>query len=109
MHEQEYYNAGIYEDTPATSMALANVQTLQPITVSRPNSRAIRKIEYRGEIDSVHERTKARLTQEVIVNTTALSALGDQAIAAVPSAEKPVRHVINVYAASSAQRIAENW
>jgi hypothetical protein len=112
MDNQGYYeDASYYSEGSAESgnTSLARIPEFAPIAVNNGGSRAIRKMERRVEMDAVQERCKARLTSEVIMNTTALSALGDQAVRAVPSAEKPVRHIVNVYAASSAQRIAERW
>ena len=111
MDNTEYYdNPGNgYIDVPTPGTSLIQMPTLTPVVVNHSNNRVARKIERRVELAATQERAKARLTQEVIVNTTALSAIADQAIAAVPSCEAPVRGIVSIYAQSSAMRIAERW
>ena len=111
MNNQEDYGQNVYyNEVPAeTNTSLVSLPEIAPITISKGSSRTVRKMEGRLEMDAAQERCKARLTQEVIVNTTALSAIADQAERAVPSCSKAVRNVVNVYAASSALRIAERW
>jgi hypothetical protein len=112
MNEHEVYEeAGYYNPVPedSGSTSLVRIPEIQPVAIVGGNNRVMRRMERRVEYEATAERCKARLTSEVVMNTTALSALGDQCARAVPSAEKPIRHVINHYAASSAQRIADRW
>ena len=95
-----YYNA---EET-GTALAVPN---LSPLAVSHSNNRAVSKMQRRVENVALAESAKAHVTKDVIVNTTALSALADMASQAVPSCEKDVRNVVSAYASSSAQKIAE--
>jgi hypothetical protein len=105
---QEYYDPQGAVYAPQTgSASLANIPTLAPVAINPANSRLVRKVEKRVETVAVQERAKARVTSEVILNTVALSGLVDQAAQIVPSAEAPCRHIVNTYAASSAQKIAE--
>ena len=106
--EQYYDNPGaICNSAPGTS--LIQVPTLQSLAVNQPENRYVRKLERRADMAASQERVKARLAGEIIVNTTALSAFADQAIASVPSCEQPVRGIVNAYAQSSALRLAERW
>ena len=112
MENQEYQdNSQYYSEVPAErgSNSLARVPEVGQISIGNVSNRVIQKMERTMGMAAAQERCKTQLMGEVIVNTTALSALGDQVSSVVPSAEKPVRHIINTYAASSAIRIAERW
>ena len=100
-----YKNDGYY-DAEGTGTGLA-VPTLSSLSVSHSNSRTVQKMERRVENVVLAERAKAHVTKDVIVNTTALSALADMASQAVPTCERDVRNVVSSYAASSANKIAE--
>jgi len=106
--ENEYYDD--YESEIVQSQPMQfGLTTLEPLSLSQPNTRAHRQLARRAEIDTTSEQYKARLMQGVIMNTTALSAIADQASAMVPSAEQPVREAVRIYARSSTERIAQNW
>ena len=112
MNNQEYYEGNqYYSDVPAATggNSLARIPEISAVAVSQSGNRAVRRMERRVEMEATQERCKVRLMGEVVVNTTALSALADQAVRVVPSAEKPVRHVVEKYAVSSAERIASRW
>jgi len=113
MENNDIYETSVdyYSEAPADNCntSLATIPEFAPIAINNSNNRFARKMERRVELDAMQEHCKARLTSEVIMTTTALSALGDQAVRMVPSSEKPVRHIINSYAASSMNRLAERW
>ncbi|MDR1704194.1 MAG: hypothetical protein LBS19_05870 [Clostridiales bacterium] len=105
MNDQEYYDfPASYDAAPGTS--LASVPSLQPLAFASVSNRMVKKMEHRVETAALQERGKARITQEVITNTCALSAIADRAASAVPSCENDVRKVVSTYASSSAARIA---
>ena len=108
MNNPEYYpeNPGALY-APQSGTALSAVPAPQPLAIAPPDSRFYRRMDRRTSVIATQEHFKARLAGEIIVNTTALSALGDQAISAVPSAEQPVRGIINAYAVHAITRINE--
>jgi hypothetical protein len=111
-NQEQYYEPQdtVYSEAPGTSLVRSSGFTLEPIVFNQqPVTRSQRQLAHRAELAATLERYKAQLTQEVIVNTTALSAIADQAINAVPSCEKPVRDVVNMYALTSGVRIASRW
>ncbi len=112
MDNTEYYDSvpDFSDDEPATdTTSMMVIPTINAIAFGGGNNRAARRMEHRLENEAMSEHCKARLTAEVVRNTTALSALGDSCARAVPSAEKPIRSIIHMYAASSAKRIADRW
>ena len=110
---QEYYdNPGYYNETPSTGTSLASSTSgfsIEPIKINQFEGRSAKQMTHRAELAAVQENHKAQLTQQVIINTTALSGIADQAVAAVPSCERPVRNIVNVYALSSSAKIATRW
>ncbi|GHU52502.1 hypothetical protein FACS1894132_02290 [Clostridia bacterium] len=107
---QEYYEpqGEIYApETGNTSVSNLSLSSLSPIALEPANNRLARKAEKRVAVVAVQERAKARVASDVILNTVALSAIVDQAAQMVPSSEAPCRHIVNTYASSSAQKIAE--
>ncbi len=100
-----------YSEVPTASdtTLLANIPQIPPIVIGGGGSRAAARIERRVTTEAAHEYGKARLTAEVIRNTTALSAMADAASAAVPSAEIPVRKIVYGYAECSSKRIGIEW
>jgi hypothetical protein len=105
MPDNNYYS----EVMEPENTSLMRVPEFAPIVLSERNSRFGNKLERRVELEAAKEHAKARLTAELVMTTTALSGLADQAIRAVPSAEAPVRQIVRTYAESSARRIAEKW
>ncbi len=108
MDNQEYYDEGgsYSPEAYGSGTAVTNISSLQPVVFSQRSGRLQRREDRRVEKAAIQERGKARMAQEVIICTTALSSIADSAIRAVPSAEAPVRRIVNVYAESSAQRLA---
>jgi Pyruvate/2-oxoacid:ferredoxin oxidoreductase gamma subunit len=104
-----YYDASAGGGGTVINNPHMGITTLEPLSLSQPNTRAARKLVHRAETDSYQEKLKARLAGEIIVNTTSLAAMADFAAASVPSAEQPVREVVKVYALSSADRLASRW
>lgn len=112
MEDHEYYDnpADFHDEAPATSsVSLASVSNFAPITVSKGNSRFIRNIENRVELEALNARAAARLSGELIMNTATLYNLGEQVLKNSPGAQNAINHIINVYAAASAQGLAERW
>ena len=114
MDNQEYAYASAPEffggapvETGNTS--LISIPNIAPVAVNSANSRAIRKLDRAVEMDSYRESRKRDLMGEAIVNTAGLSELADRAVRIVPSCETPVRQIVNVFAASSAQYIAKKY
>jgi len=103
------YEAGdpgtqIISSSPSMSLA-----TIEPIVVGVPTTRAERKIAHRAHMDATIEYHKARVTNTVICNAVALSAVVDAAAAIVPSSEPLCREAVKISILSSANRIAERW
>ena len=112
MSTEEYYDPipEYYSDDPVdTGTSLSRVPDIAPIAVSNVNNRFMQRIDSRVETEAYKGRAKARLTAELIMNTTTLYRLGIDAMKIAPGAQKTIEHIINVYAASSAQGLAERW
>ena len=108
MENQEYYDnpGGFYDDA---EVGMTTASKFPPIVAGNISSRSMQKIENRVELDTVNARAHARLSGELIMNTVALSAIGENAARTAPGAAKAIQHIINIYAASSAEGLAGRW
>jgi hypothetical protein len=79
--------------------------TLDPIP-TQPNARSTRQLAQRAELANTQEQYKAQLAKTAICNTAALSALANQISDAVPGAEARCKAIVDIYAVSSAAKIA---
>jgi hypothetical protein len=107
----EYYDSSndFYNDNPGGSALVQNPMqgfSIAPIAPNQINTREHRQLARRADLTATSDRYQAQLAHSAIVHSTALSALADQAVSAVPSCEQPVRGIVNVYARSAAERIA---
>jgi U3 small nucleolar ribonucleoprotein component len=113
MEIQEVYDPTVdYKDeipAESESTSLARSKEFLPTVQKNGNSRAMRRMEEQEQMDAAQERCKARLMAEVISNTCTLSAIAAQAAQAVPSCARAVEHIVNVFAATSAERIARRY
>ena len=108
---QIYYdNPGeSYAESAEPGTAIAAASAFPPAVAGNMSGRAMQKIENRVERDAVNARAHARLSGELIMNTVALSAIGENAARTAPGAAKAIQHIINVYACSSAEGLAGRW
>lgn len=107
MDENQVY----YDDAAGAGTSIVNsppmgVMTLEPLTLSNPESRSYRKIAQRAEVTATQEHYRARLAQTAIVNTAALSSIADTVTDAVPSSSQSIRAIVHTYAVSAAEKIA---
>lgn len=105
----EYFGEIPEEAVSEAGTSLARSSSIAPVAAGAKSSRAMRKLENRVEMEAANSRAFARLSGELIMNTVAITALGEQAVKNAPGAQKAIEHIINVYAASGVAGLAERW
>ena len=102
---QPYYDDADGAGTAMVSSPSMSIATVESFPIRQQPTRATRKLMDRAGTHAFQEEIKVRLFSGVVRNTVALSAMCDQAAAAVPSSEPICREITRIYAYSSADRL----
>jgi hypothetical protein len=106
---QTYAEAFSDMDTANTGASLTRAQSMPPVIGGNISNRAMRRMNDRAAEDAAYAKTGGLLTVELITNIGTLFNIGEQVARNAPGARKAIEHVINTYAASHAQGLAERW